>query len=298
MAVIPNDEKLFMVSKSTNTTYSGSAALKAMNEWYTMQDIIDTVGGGGGVPTLQQVLVAGNFTSGVTIQMINGGISVDSESVCIGATTQNGTAISGIALGSTGTGGYFQGGNGIAVNAIADGVGSIGVKAYTNKATAGYFENGETGIGVYAESISGYGISAYCQNGVGGYFVSDEDYSIVAAGTAAKPGGGSWSAYSDARVKENIKPYTKGLTELLAVNPVNYEYNGLAGTIKNIEYTGVIAQEIKDIFPETVSTYKAKLNETDEEKTELYDFNSTALIFALINAVKELKAEIDLLKTK
>ena len=48
MAIIPSDEKVFMVSNSTNTTYSGSAALKAMQQWYTMQDVIDTVGGGGG----------------------------------------------------------------------------------------------------------------------------------------------------------------------------------------------------------------------------------------------------------
>ena len=48
MAIIPAEEKVFMVSNSTNTTYSGSAALKAMQQWYTMQDVIDTVGGGGG----------------------------------------------------------------------------------------------------------------------------------------------------------------------------------------------------------------------------------------------------------
>ena len=41
--IIPNDEKVFMVSKSTNTIYSGSAALKAMNEWYTMEDVVNTV---------------------------------------------------------------------------------------------------------------------------------------------------------------------------------------------------------------------------------------------------------------
>jgi hypothetical protein len=46
MAIIPNDEKVFMVSKSTNTTYSGSTALKAMQEWYTMQDVKDSVGAG------------------------------------------------------------------------------------------------------------------------------------------------------------------------------------------------------------------------------------------------------------
>ena len=43
MAIIPNDEKVFMVSNTTNTTYSGSQALKDMNEWYTMQDVRDTV---------------------------------------------------------------------------------------------------------------------------------------------------------------------------------------------------------------------------------------------------------------
>jgi hypothetical protein len=40
---IPNEEKVFMVSKSTNTTYSGSASLKAMQEWYTMEDVANTI---------------------------------------------------------------------------------------------------------------------------------------------------------------------------------------------------------------------------------------------------------------
>jgi hypothetical protein len=40
---IPSNEQVFMVSKSTNTTYSGSAALKAMSEWYTMDDVSNTV---------------------------------------------------------------------------------------------------------------------------------------------------------------------------------------------------------------------------------------------------------------
>ena len=44
MAIIPTNEKVFMVSNGTNTTYSGSAALKAMQQWYTMQDISDTIG--------------------------------------------------------------------------------------------------------------------------------------------------------------------------------------------------------------------------------------------------------------
>ena len=41
--IIPAEEKVFMVSNSTNTTYSGSAALKAMQQWYTMEDVTNTV---------------------------------------------------------------------------------------------------------------------------------------------------------------------------------------------------------------------------------------------------------------
>jgi hypothetical protein len=43
-------------------------------------------------------------------------------------------------------------------------------------------------------------------------------------------------------------------------------------------------------FPECVGTFEVLLNEDDEEKTELFNWNGHALIFALVNAVKELKA--------
>ena len=43
MAIIPADERVFMVGTSTNTTYGGSAALKAMQQWYTMQDVSDSI---------------------------------------------------------------------------------------------------------------------------------------------------------------------------------------------------------------------------------------------------------------
>lgn len=43
MALIPGNEKVFMVDRSTNTTFSGSRATKAMQQWYTMNDVIDTI---------------------------------------------------------------------------------------------------------------------------------------------------------------------------------------------------------------------------------------------------------------
>ena len=43
MAIIPADEKVFMVDTRTNTTYGGSQALQDMQQWYTMQDVSDSI---------------------------------------------------------------------------------------------------------------------------------------------------------------------------------------------------------------------------------------------------------------
>lgn len=43
MAIIPSDEKVIMVSGNVNTTYSGSKSLKELSEWYTMEDVTNTV---------------------------------------------------------------------------------------------------------------------------------------------------------------------------------------------------------------------------------------------------------------
>lgn len=295
MAIIPAEEKVFMVSNSTNTIYSGSASLKAMQQWYTMQDVIDSVGNSGAI-TLQKVTEAGNTTNQTIYAEVNEGIGVygssGSDTGVYGA-SEFGNGVRGSS--NEGYGGFFN---------SSEGYGGY----FTSQNNIGLFVSSDYNPGVYGQSIESrgvwgtsevdYGVYGSSDTGFGGYFTSNENYSLVAAQSAAKPGGGSWDAYSDSRVKEDVRPYAKGLTEILLVNPVNYKYNGLASTIKDIEYTGVIAQEIKDIFPETVGIYKAKLNEEDEEKTELYSFNSTALTFALINAVKELNEKIKILEAK
>ena len=297
MAIIPAEEKVFMVSNSTNTTYSGSAALKAMQQWYTMQDVIDTVGGGG-TPTLQQVTDEGNTTDQTIIVSVEGagvnGVMGQSEDgfgvygvsqASYGVFGQSNSSVGVVGTSVEGYGGYFSSsaGSGLIANSNSE----TGIGGNSNEGPGGFFT-----------STAGYGVGGSSTENVGGYFISAQSYALVANGTAAKPGGGSWSVYSDSRLKENVVPYTKGLSDILLINPVTYEYNGLAGTTKGKKYTGIIAQEIKEVFPDTVNTYKAKLNEEDEEKTELYDFNASDLTFALINAIKELKAEIDLLKSK
>ncbi len=117
--------------------------------------------------------------------------------------------------------------------------------------------------------------------------------------SAAKPTSSTWTVVSDERVKTNIRPYETGLEELLQVKPKIFDYNGKAGfDTKAKNNIGVIAQEIKDVIPETVKKYNAKLNEEDTEDTELYNFDSHALTFALINSVKELNNKIEQLEIR
>tara|TARA_R100001510_G_scaffold25588_1_gene22489 strand:+ start:1150 stop:1725 length:576 start_codon:yes stop_codon:yes gene_type:complete len=51
MAIIPNGQKFHTVSADVDTNDKGSARSNADREVYTMQDVIDTVGGGGGAVT-------------------------------------------------------------------------------------------------------------------------------------------------------------------------------------------------------------------------------------------------------
>lgn len=135
--------------------------------------------------------------------------------------------------------------------------------------------------------------------------------------SAAKPSTSTWTIASDARLKTDIQPYTKGLKEILQIKPVTYKYNGKGGIgrqkglIKNpvtgedeeidlvdtelLSKTnvGVIAQDIQDVVPEAVASHKGKINEDDKDETDILDFNSHSLTYILINAVKELSAQVD-----
>jgi hypothetical protein len=119
---------------------------------------------------------------------------------------------------------------------------------------------------------------------------------IVAAGSqtgkAYKPGGGSWTAPSDARIKKDVVAFEPGLAELAKVRPVRFKYNGLGDTADNgAEYVGVIAQELEKVLPSMVSSRKAKLRKTDAAPVELKDVDGTAFTYALINSVNQLSAQ-------
>jgi len=111
-------------------------------------------------------------------------------------------------------------------------------------------------------------------------------------GTAEKPGGGQWSATSDARVKKDVENLSYGLAALERVRPVTFKYNGLGGTKEdNVKYVGVVAQELEKALPFMVTSKKAKLRADDVTPTDIKQVDPSAFTYVLINAVKELAAE-------
>ena len=120
---------------------------------------------------------------------------------------------------------------------------------------------------------------------------------LAVYGEAQKSNGAAWTVMSDARVKKDISGFSEGLEKLLKVNPVRFKYKNLNDAPgANDEQVGVLAQEIKSVFPYMVSQVKGKINKEDEEEAELLTFNSSALQFVIINAIKELNNRIQSLE--
>jgi hypothetical protein len=140
-------------------------------------------------------------------------------------------------------------------------------------------------------SINGFnGATASTNVGIG---TTNPDFRLqLGENSAAKPGSSVWTVASDRRLKQDIRPYTDGLSMLLQFHPVWYRYNGQAGLSSDKDYVGVIAQEAQAVAPYTVSASRTKLHPADAQTTELLYFDGGALIFMTINAIRELHAQV------
>ena len=92
------------------------------------------------------------------------------------------------------------------------------------------------------------------------------------------------TAYSDRRLKENIKPIENALDKVCQIGGYTFTRNDLEDSKKR--HAGIIAQELMEVLPEVVEG-------TEETKYSVAYGNIIAL---LIEAIKELKYDVDQLK--
>ena len=129
-----------------------------------------------------------------------------------------------------------------------------------------------------------------------GIGTTSPDQMLSVNGNASKVGGGTWATFSDRRMKQDINPFSDGLSVLKGIRPVTFRYNGKLGYPTDKTYVGVIAQEIQSVAPYTVDTFRARLDPNDGEETDILRFDGSALTYIAINAIKELDAKVDELR--
>jgi len=193
-----------------------------------------------------------------------------------------------------------------------------------------YNSAGGYGMGMYYISNCLYfGVtnSAGAATGAHNWNISTNSVQLFGAGGAWKPGGGSWADSSDARIKDVLGDYKNGLASILSLRPVVYQYKGnevphdapgmppaAEGEVQGRDndvapfrrsphfqsaearstYIGLIAQECEEAFPEIISKKAGTIDGVPV--TDIRNLDPGPLVFALINAVKELSAEVTTLK--
>ena len=116
-----------------------------------------------------------------------------------------------------------------------------------------------------------------------GVFASDGDFhannDIIAFSTTA----------SDMRLKTDIEPITDALEKINALTgyTFTYDYNGRKSA-------GLLAQEVEEVLPSAVFDKKLVFKENDNQEYKTLQYDQT--IALLVQSIKELKSEIDILK--
>jgi hypothetical protein len=164
------------------------------------------------------------------------------------------------------------------------------------------FSNGSAEVDYFNCNNSGDGHHFYQKTGAAAATnimkISGGGNLTISGATATKASGTTWSNPSDQRLKDNIRDYTKGTTELMQVRVREWEYNGKGGTTEGLKGLGVVADEVMTVLPNTVETYNAKLNADDEEDTEIKKFDATEITWLLVKTVQEQQTIINDLKAR
>jgi len=103
-------------------------------------------------------------------------------------------------------------------------------------------------------------------------------FATFGAGTLTTDANGNLSVSSDERLKNIQGNFTRGLDDLLKLNPILYHWNALSGLEQISLYAGFSAQNVQSAIPEAVGT----------GSSGYLTLQDRPLIAAAVNAIKEI----------
>ena len=199
---------------------------------------------------------------------------------------------------TSGSGNTAIGASSLYFNTSGDNNTAVGINSlYSNTIGAN-----NTAIGNYADVTSGNLVNA----SVFGYFAGvDTSNKVLIGNTSVSSIGGqvSWTNFSDARIKNNIKENVKGLVFINLLRPITFHYDtkkeqdllGIKGMpdwkgkydIEDIPFSGFIAQEVE------AAAQKAGYNFSGIDKQgKIYGLRYSEFVVPLVKAVQELNMEL------
>jgi hypothetical protein len=121
-------------------------------------------------------------------------------------------------------------------------------------------------------------------NGRVGIGTTGPDQLLTVNGNASKTGGGSWAVFSDERLKTVRGSFTAGLSALMQLQPIRYEYrpDNPLGINAGGEQIGFVAQAVEKAIPEAVS----------KNAQGYLLVNNDPILWTMLNAIKEQQAQI------
>lgn len=335
------------ITSHGNLGVAGEASVGALtsNDHITSNGTLGVAGlaSVGALSSNTTITAAGNITTSAAVTAngitSNGNVTA-TGTVTAGAVTTNGITSNGALVV---TGNASVGGSVTAGSVTADGITSNGALVVTGNAGVGGSLSVAGTIGA-SGAVRGSHVAAYLPSGQGGFvgswqgdsaelgFINAGNYitfgngdgsggyqpgsvrmqidntgNIIISNHGYQPGGGSWLATSDARIKTVHRDYKRGLDAVLALRPVVYSYKGNdtgpdgfalharaaeAGTV----FVGLVAQEAEAVMPEMVKQTTGIISGEPVDDLRVYD--STALTYALVNSVKELSAQVTALQAE
>ena len=159
----------------------------------------------------------------------------------------------------------------------------------------------QSGIGVYKHS----GIATPCgfvymqaTNADTLYYWTDNSSNFRISTLASNIGttGGTvvGTQTSDERIKNILGPVEYGLDEIKQIEPVRYSLKAEP----DVEKLGFIAQQVQPLIPQSIFDTNEHIEGEPEDAPTKLGMEYVSLIPVLVNAIKELSAEVDALKTQ
>lgn len=250
--------------------------------------------GGGGSGTVQSVGASGNI-NGLTLSTNTGIPITTSGTITLGGSVNVSTITSGIlSTAYGGTGSSTLDGAGIATlsgTQTFTGTKYFNSAVYINTGSGGGIVSTAYNFTYSGNSIFWTGSEAHIIVGSSMRFFVGSSSAGFSISNVSKVGGGEFAVYSDRRYKQDITPYTKSVTDILQLNPVNYRYTAafMHSDEPSQPFVGLLAQDVQETsFADCVSINADGYCMLD----------SSEMLFALINSVKQLSAEVNTLKAE